>query len=234
MDATRAMLVHAHLPKVFWGPAILTASHVHNICPHPNDPSITPHEFMRRSKPDIRYLRTFGCDVYGFIPHELRNKLDPRARKGTFIGYADHQKGYILFHTDSGVSKVYRSVVFNENGFGNRTEADGLADASEPDDACDTDYLPKSVIAINNEPELEGNDLGDLDHENLDVCLNKRRRKVPNRFGNLIHHSWINLVKESEGTASTTPRTYEEAIACPEAQFWIRAIDEELNNLLDH
>ena len=41
-------------------------------------------------------------------------------------------------------------------------------------------------------------------------------------------------MKESEGTASTTPRTYEEAIACPEAQFWIRAIDEELNNLLDH
>ena len=58
MHSARAMLVHARLPKDFWGPAILTACHVHNVCPHPLDPTTTPHEMLTRSKPDIVYLRT--------------------------------------------------------------------------------------------------------------------------------------------------------------------------------
>ncbi|CEP02985.1 hypothetical protein PBRA_009203 [Plasmodiophora brassicae] len=144
MDAARAMLVHARLPQTFWGPAILTANHVHNVCPSPVDPTTTPHEQLRRSRADIRYLRTFGCDTFGFIPSQLRNKLSPRARKGIFICYAAHQKGYLLYHPDLDVTKVYRSVQFNEDGFGNRTAADALAEPTTTDDFTDPNYDPET------------------------------------------------------------------------------------------
>src|SRR5690349_18892754 len=97
MDAARSMLHHARLSKTCWGPAVLTATHVHNLCPHPTIPNVTPHELLRRTKPDIRYLRTFGCDAYAYVPSCKRSKLDPRANKFVFIGYGSHQKGYELY-----------------------------------------------------------------------------------------------------------------------------------------
>ena len=59
MNSARAMLLHARLSKRFWGPAVLHATHAYNLCPHPLDPSITLHEILTRSKPDIRYLLAY-------------------------------------------------------------------------------------------------------------------------------------------------------------------------------
>ena len=54
MDSARSMMIRACLPKQFWGPAILTATHLHNICPHPNISDTTPHEQLLGSKPDAK------------------------------------------------------------------------------------------------------------------------------------------------------------------------------------
>src|SRR4051812_47690322 len=97
MDSAHAMLLHARLPKPFWGPAVLHAIHVHNLCPHPLDQSTTPQEILTRSKPDIRYLRTFACDAFAFILPALRSKIDVRAWKGILIGYAPHQKSCVIY-----------------------------------------------------------------------------------------------------------------------------------------
>jgi len=86
MDSARSMLIHAKLPKQFWGPAVLTASHIHNICPHPNIDGTTPHEQLHGRKPDVSYLRVFGCDAYGLA--HAQSKLEPRAKKCIFIGYS--------------------------------------------------------------------------------------------------------------------------------------------------
>ena len=114
MDAARAVQHHARLLKQFWGPAVLTACHIHNLCLHPNYQTTTPHELLHKSEPDIRYLRTFGCYAYGFIPEAKRDKLDPRAFKGIFIGYGDHQKGYVIYDPETGRCSVNRSVTFDE------------------------------------------------------------------------------------------------------------------------
>ncbi|CAL9004267.1 unnamed protein product, partial [Prunus brigantina] len=58
--------------------------------------------------------RIFGCVVFVHLHDHQRSKLDPRAEKCVFIGYAPHQKGYRFYHPPS--QKVYTSmdVAFRE------------------------------------------------------------------------------------------------------------------------
>ena len=43
-------------------------------------------------------LKIFGCTAYVHIPKKSRSKLDPRAEKCIFVGYAPNQKGYKFFN----------------------------------------------------------------------------------------------------------------------------------------
>jgi len=96
---------------------------------------------MTSLKPNIRYPRTFGCDAYGFVPPEKRDKLDPRARKAIFIGYGDHQKGYLLYDPKTGHSYISRTVTFDENNFGGRTPDEAMSHPKERETDLDPDYL---------------------------------------------------------------------------------------------
>ena len=60
-------------------------------------------------------LKVFGCTTFVHLHKPLRNKLEPRALKCVFVGYAQHQKGYRCYHPPS--KKLYTTldVVFHEN-----------------------------------------------------------------------------------------------------------------------
>ena len=67
------------------------------------------------SKPvDYSNLRIFGCPAY---MHVSEGKLEPRARKCIFLGYASGVKGYRLWCPDPKSPKyaISRDVTFNES-----------------------------------------------------------------------------------------------------------------------
>jgi hypothetical protein len=230
MDSARAMLLHARLPKSFWGPAVLQASHVNNLCPHPLDPSTTPHEILTRSKPDIRYLRTFGCDAFAYIPPALRTKIDARSWKGIFIGYAPHQKGYVIYDPSTGRSSVHRSVTFNENGFGGRSQRDALADSDEPELEYDSDFI--SADDQNIDREGVGVEKGRTADINPTQRVTRARRP-PDRFGNQVSHNWVGAATKTVH-AYSEPCSYDEAASRPDAELWKRAVEEQLQSLLEN
>ena len=43
-------------------------------------------------------LKIFGCTAYVHTPKKSRSKLDPRAEKCVFVGYAPNKKGYKFFN----------------------------------------------------------------------------------------------------------------------------------------
>jgi len=164
MDAARAMIQHARLPKMFLGYAILTASHVLNVCPHPKSKEMTPHEMLKGTKPDISYLRVFGCDAYAHIPRMKRTKADAKAKKYVFVGYSEHQKGYKLYDPETMKVTVHRDVVFNENGFGGREAKDAFADYDgEDNDVDDPDYVHENV-------QLRDSDSDDDEEDRVSCC----------------------------------------------------------------
>jgi len=69
------------------GEALLHANHVRNLSPM-TGLSCTPFEKMFGRKPDLSYLRIFGCECYVFLPkHKREGKFGPVSVPGIFLGY---------------------------------------------------------------------------------------------------------------------------------------------------
>ena len=53
-------------------------------------------------------LKVFGCIVFIHLPNHNRSKLDPRAKKCVFIGYASNKKWYKCYNPQT--KKMYVSM----------------------------------------------------------------------------------------------------------------------------
>ncbi len=116
MDKARAMLFESDLQLNLWGEAAMTACYLRNRSPAAGI-SMTPFEAFWGKKPDVSNLRVFGCAVWAKVPDQFRKKLDPKAVKGIFVGYAEGNKGYRVWLRDKPRKiTTSRDVVFDEGG----------------------------------------------------------------------------------------------------------------------
>ena len=60
-------------------------------------------------------LRIFGSVTYFFIPDALRQKLDPKAKRGVYVGESEEQKASRIFDDSTGRTHVTRHVKVYEN-----------------------------------------------------------------------------------------------------------------------
>ena len=74
----------------------------------------TPEEVWSSTAVDYFKLKIFGCPAYA---HCDDTKLNARARKCIFLGYAYGVKGYRLWCTDTKIPKLLidKNVVFHES-----------------------------------------------------------------------------------------------------------------------
>ncbi|GLI60618.1 hypothetical protein VaNZ11_002766, partial [Volvox africanus] len=91
LDKMRTILAESGVPKKWWHEALCTASYLRNRSPSSGKPK-TPFELLIGTVPDVSHLRVFGCVAYIHVPKGQGDKLDPRARKGTLLGYEPNSK----------------------------------------------------------------------------------------------------------------------------------------------
>lgn len=84
MDKVRCMLSESGLPDKFLAEATSTACYLINKSPYSAIDFMVPEHKWSNVKPDYNHLGTFGCVVY---VHISQGKLNPRAKKGIFLGY---------------------------------------------------------------------------------------------------------------------------------------------------
>jgi hypothetical protein len=108
MNGVRAMLLDSGLKPNFWGEALNTFVYIRNRCPHPLLKNKTAYEIWTSRKPSIKHFRIFGSLAYVHVPKLKRNKLEPRAKLGIFVGYASRTKGYRVYLP--GERKVIESI----------------------------------------------------------------------------------------------------------------------------
>jgi len=59
----------------------------------------TPYELFKGRKPNIMYLRIFGCKCYVHNNgKDALGKFDPRSDEAIFLGYYSHSKAYEVFN----------------------------------------------------------------------------------------------------------------------------------------
>ncbi|KAF0687850.1 Aste57867_20462 [Aphanomyces stellatus] len=115
MNKVRRMLQACGMDNRYWGEALSYVVYTENRSPTKALGGKTPFEALFGRKPNIDHLRPFGCTAFAFIDKAKRTKLDPRATKYVFVGYASQHKSYRLVDCDSGQLFDCRSVKFTED-----------------------------------------------------------------------------------------------------------------------
>ena len=106
------MIHDQSLPMFLWVEASKTYVYLQNRCPLKVAKNMTPKEAFTRVKLEVGHLRIFGCLVYIHVPKEKRTKLEPSGKKGTFVGYNESSKAYIIYILGSRQIEVSRDVTF--------------------------------------------------------------------------------------------------------------------------
>ncbi|RHY22600.1 hypothetical protein DYB32_009452, partial [Aphanomyces invadans] len=111
----RVYLTLSGLPTTLWGFCFKYVVHVYNNTPQELLNNRTPYEVLYCKPSRLYMLKTFGCLAYKFVPKTQRpSKLSNPAVQCVFLGYADHQLGYVLWEPKSRTVTVSRSVKFDE------------------------------------------------------------------------------------------------------------------------
>ena len=94
VNGAEAMRHHACLSNGFWIYAVKAKLHTYNVTPIKRADFKTPTELWSGIKPNISYLRVFGCQAWVHILKKRRYKLAPKSQEMIFVGHKPGSKGY--------------------------------------------------------------------------------------------------------------------------------------------
>jgi len=157
----RAMLEDAHLNHVFWEDAVATANFIYNRIPHKGINNNVPYELLYDEKVDFEKFRVFGCQVFFYVPKQLRNKLTNSALPGIFLGYDNNPSAFRIYDITNNKVVISRAVVFFEDSPGNCD-----APSSSPDFINLTPYYENGGSDIDDDIGFHNNNNNISDNNN--------------------------------------------------------------------
>ncbi|WJZ90611.1 hypothetical protein VitviT2T_009742 [Vitis vinifera] len=119
MEMARCMLFEKKLPKLLSAEAVTTSVYLLNRLPTKFVQSKTPIEAWPGVIPFVKHLKVFGSLCYLHVPSIKRGKLDERAQKCVFVGFAAESRGYRIYSLSKMKIMISREVHFDENSYWN-------------------------------------------------------------------------------------------------------------------
>ncbi|GKC98799.1 zinc finger, CCHC-type containing protein [Tanacetum coccineum] len=193
------------LGQGLWGEAMLTACYLLNRVPNKRN-KIIPYELWTKRKPNLNYLRVWGCRAVVRLLDPKLKTLGERGIECIFVGYAEHSKAFRFYVIEPNDSVLINSIIesrdaiFDENRFSSvpRPSQRSLVNGTE-DIGCSV--VPEEVteeVVQQPEPELR----------------KSKRNRTPKDFGPEFQLYLI------EGTR-------DEDVA-----FWKEAINDEMDSIM--
>ncbi|GJW27908.1 zinc finger, CCHC-type containing protein [Tanacetum coccineum] len=121
-EMVNSMLSYSGLSEGFWGEAMLTACYLLNRVPNKRNKT-TPYELWYKKRPNLSYLRVWGCRAVVRLPDPKRKTLGEKGIDCIFVGYAEHSKAYRFYVIEPNDSVSINSIIesrdaiFDENRF---------------------------------------------------------------------------------------------------------------------
>ena len=216
VEVVRTMLADAKLPHRFWAEALSTAVSLRNRSPTNAVKGMSSFEAWTadHDKPNVEYLRAFGCAAHAHVPKDERHKLDPKSRKCVLLGSGTETKGYRLY--DPRCAKVFysRDVLFDESCSGFEKEPSKAKEKNEKWHVK-IDSLRDQEQVIDEEPVVK---------ETTEPVLRRpeRERRPPDYYGD-----WATVTS----TEPVEPKTARQALASPDEAKWMAAMEKEIKSL---
>ncbi|KAJ9551807.1 hypothetical protein OSB04_015852 [Centaurea solstitialis] len=219
LDMVRTMMCHSTLPISFWGHALETAAHILNRAPTKSVEK-TPYELWKGKKPNISFLKIWGCEVY--VKRPTSEKLKPKSDKCFFVGYPKTTVGYYFYNPEENKVFVARNGKFLEEKFLSLENTRKDVDLQVVDEEDTTPVV---------EPEIQHNN---VEHQSepieevqtQDLRRSSRVRQEPDRYLGF-------LVSQDSGDLNE-PTSYGEAVSGSESEQWQEAMKAEMQSMYDN
>ncbi|GJV58944.1 zinc finger, CCHC-type containing protein [Tanacetum coccineum] len=224
-EMVNSMLSYSGLSEGFWGEAMLTACYLLNRVPNKRNKT-TPYELWYKKRPNLSYLRVWGCRAVVRLPDPKRKTLGEKGIDCIFVGYVEHSKAYRfyviepndLFLLTSFIES--RDVIFDENRFSSIARPKDIIpnlDESQRDDHSDD--VPSEIP----EPR-KGKRVRKAKSYGYDFQLylvEGSRDQVGSQY------SYCYSIKEDL-------RTYNEAMQSRDSAFWKESIDDQIGSIMEN
>ncbi|CAO2827530.1 unnamed protein product [Amaranthus hypochondriacus] len=236
-ERARSIRIQSGLPKQFWAEAVNTATYLINRGPSTPLEYKLPEEVWSGKEIKLSHLKVFGCVAYVHISDQGRNKLDPKSKVCTFIGYGEDEFGYRIWDDES--KKIIRSrdVIFNERVmYKDRHKIESYDTNQKESTFIDEDYVPDNTMqeyTIISTPQQEEQTVQGCTSQSNDIqqpsCPTPTLRRstrphVPNRK----YMNYLLLTDDGE------PEDYYEASQTRDASKWELAMKDEMQSLISN
>ncbi|KAJ9542655.1 hypothetical protein OSB04_029161 [Centaurea solstitialis] len=175
LDMVPSMMCHSTLPMSFWGHALETAAHILNRAPTKSVEK-TPYELWKGKKPNISFLRIWGCEVY--VKRPTSEKLKPKSDKCFFVGYPRTTVGYYFYNPEENKVFVARNGKFLEEKFLSSGNTRKDVDLQVVDEENTTPIVEPEIQHENVEPRSEPIE----EVQTQDLCRSSRVRQEPDSY----------------------------------------------------
>nr|KAJ0204881.1 hypothetical protein LSAT_V11C500270260 [Lactuca sativa] len=166
-------------------------------------------------KPNLDYLKVWGCVAYYRTPNPKRTKLGARANKSIFIGYAHNIKTYRLLDIESGVAMESRDVEFFEDKF---SRDDENSSHKTPTSTSREILSPPPIVE-----EPRRSTRARIEKSFGDDFYSYLAKGTQKKVMREVIFS-INLVDD--------PKTFTKAMTSRDAPLWKEAINEEMDSIM--
>ncbi|GKB46828.1 zinc finger, CCHC-type containing protein [Tanacetum coccineum] len=224
-EMVNSMLSYSGLSQGFWGEAMLTACYLLNRVPNKRN-MITPYELWTKRKPNLNYLRVWGCRAVVRLPDPKLKTLGERGIECIFVGYAEHSKAfrfYVIEPNDSvSINSIIesRDAIFDENRFSS-VPRPSLRIPNGTEDIGGS-VVPEEVVQ-QPEPELR----------------KSKRNRTPKDFGPEFQLYLIEGTRDEVSdqhsycfNVEDDPKTFDEAMKSQDVAFWKEAINDEMDSIM--
>ncbi|XP_077215490.1 uncharacterized protein LOC143850059 [Tasmannia lanceolata] len=223
-EMINAMLVNSGLNKSFWGEALLTACHILNRVPSKKS-DITPYELWKKRKPNLSYLKVWGCRSIVKVPKPKLRKLGERGIECIFLGYASHSKAYRFLVIEPNDFIDVNTIIESRDAFFYENRFTAIPKEIEPTTSVDHPLESQTEVG---EPSVQPSKIRRSSRDRRDrsfgpdfvtYLVEGTREKLQ---GSVL----LNLSIESD------PQTYGEAIKSQDVAFWKEAINDEMDSIM--
>ena len=215
-EAVRTMLISAKLPHSLWAEALHNAVYTFNRMIRKNQ-RYAPIEIFNNKIATAKFIE-FGRPVYVATKQQGRRKLDNRATKMTFLSVDDISKGFRVW--DGHTIRIERNVRFFMNGKSNVPYEFPLTTSHLPSKSCVDKEVSRSIPDDLLSPDIEPSISQEIPYEAPPL-----RRSV-----RLIEQNKL-LATIANIPIGCDPKTYKQAITCPENEKWLEAMKQEINSI---
>lgn len=225
IERARTMLYESKVPKKFWSEAVYTATYLLNRSPTSTlNNHVTPAELWFGKKQNVGNLKVFGCSIYYHIPKHLRSKLDAKAKKGVFLGYAPN--GYRVLDINKNDIIIVRDVKFMEDVFFFSNESCNLRISNPIVTEPEEDQCVKTTEDVTSEVEqLSEEECQQIPFSN--EVKEKRTSKLPSKYNDFEMYMALcnmNFVED-------VPTIFQDVLNNKSKDDWLNAMDREISSI---